>query len=197
MYRNMFKIKKNTAAIQLNFQFLFHKGMNKMNSSLKWIIGIVVLTNLLTFAITKFYFPTSINNNYYLLKMKGQGKDWDISDYQFAWISGKGAIQGSETITYLGEPNELTGRIVVEIYDYFKDGTVPHQIYRTNAEKLENASFKTGGGGAYPESKLSVEDIVNKTFFIIRWTTKDGELHEETIKMELDYSPPILDHIYN
>lgn len=166
-----------------------------MKHKLIWIIGIILLTNLITFLIVKFYFPTTINNNHFLLKMKGKGENWEISDYQFAWESDKGAIQGSEIVTYLGNPMDITGEIVVEIYDYFKNGSVPHQTYKTQAENLKDGSFEAGGGGAYPDNDLSVGEIVSTTEILIRWTTNDGMEHEETIQMELDYSPQILSHI--
>lgn len=166
-----------------------------MNLKWTWLVGIILLTNLLTFTIVKVYFPTAINNNYYLLKMKGQGEHWNIKDYQFAWVPNKGAVHGSETVTYLGNPNELKGNIVVEIYDFFEDGTVPHQTSSIEVRNLKDGTFKAGGGGAYPDEDLSVKDIVQRTFFLIRWTTKDGEQHEETIQMVLDYDPQILSHI--
>jgi hypothetical protein len=173
-------------------QFLWGE---KMKSKLFLIMGIVVLSNLLTFTIVKFYFPASINH--FLLKMKGQGEHWVISDYQIAWISGKEWVSGSETVTYLGNTNDLTGEITIEIYDYFKDGSVPHLTYTKLANSLRNGSFETGGGNAYPPKDLSLEDIVSKTKFLVRWTTIDGMVHEETIKTELDYSPTIIAEFYS
>lgn len=159
------------------------------------IIGTILLTNVLTFAIVKIYFPTTVNNNYYLLKMKGKGENWVITDYQIAYIPGKDLIEGSETVTYLGNPTELVDVISLEVYDYFKDGTVPHGKYTTTATSLRNGSFTAGGGGGSPDEDLSLKEIENFSKILIRWTTNDGEEHEEIIKLELDYSPQILNYI--
>ncbi|MGM0885329.1 MAG: hypothetical protein ACQEXQ_30385, partial [Bacillota bacterium] len=67
---------------------------------------------------------------------------------------------------YLGNPNELKGNIVVEIYDFFEDGTVPHQTSSIEVRNLKDGTFKAGGGGAYPDEDLSVKDIVQRTFFL-------------------------------
>ena len=166
-----------------------------MKSRLLLIFGVILVSNIITFTMVKLYFPTNVNNNNYLLKMKGQGELWTITDYQFAWVSDKGAVQGSEIVTYLGNPDELSGNITVEMYDYFKDGTVPHHIANRNVNDLRNGSFKAGGGGAYPDNNLSVKDIVKKTYVLIRWTTSDGKQHKETIQMELDYDSLFIDHI--
>jgi hypothetical protein len=114
----------------------------------------------------KFYFPDTINH--FLIKMKGKGEHWVISDYQIAWISSGEWVSGSETVTYLGNTNDLTGEITIEIYEYFKDGSVPHLTYTKLANSLRNGSFDTGGGNAYPPKDLSLEDIVRKTKFLVR-----------------------------
>ncbi|CCQ96335.1 hypothetical protein CULT_40102 [[Clostridium] ultunense Esp] len=166
-----------------------------MKLNLKWMIGAIILTNILTFMIVKVYFPTTIHHNSYFLKMKGQGEHWKISDYQFVWITNHGAVSGSANITYVADPNQLTGGIMVEIYDYFKGGTIPHATYTVPVDRLDdNASFVTGGGGAYPPNDLGVQDIVKKTYFIIHWETKDGVKHQEKINVELDFDRRILDH---
>jgi hypothetical protein len=165
--------------------------------NLKLFIGIIFLTILLTFTIVKVYFPTTVNNNYYLLKMKGQSEHWKITDYQFASVPNKGGASGSETVTYLGNPNELEGEIVVEIYDFRYGTTTPSGKSITMAESLMDGSFKAGGGGGslFLNENLSVKDIVKSTYFHIRWNTEDGEQHEETLQAELDYDPMIIAHI--
>ncbi|MBO8171735.1 MAG: hypothetical protein H0Z33_07590 [Bacillaceae bacterium] len=164
-----------------------------MKIDIKWMIGIIILTNLLTFTVVKVYFPTTIHNNSYFLKMKGQGEHWNITDYEFVRISGHGAMQGSANVTYLGDPNQLTGRIKVDVYDYFKDGATPHSSYSVSADRLDdNASFVTGGRSSYPPDELGVRDLVERTYFIIHWRTSDGVGHQETIAAELDYDPRIL-----
>jgi len=160
-------------------------------------IGFVVIllaTNLLTAIVATVVGP-EVRESYYMLKMKGQGEYWLVQDYQFAWAADRGVIHGSETVTYLGRPEELTGDIVVKVYDYFEGGAVPHQTSTVEASKLKEGSFKAGGGGAYPEERLSVQDIVESTRFHIAWTTADGQQHEEMIQAELDADPMIANHM--
>ncbi len=169
-----------------------------MRIHVKWMIAILILSNLLTFAIVKIYFPTTVHNNSFLLKMKGQGDHWKINDYEFVWISGHGAMGGSANITYLADPNDITGRIKVETYDYFKGEAAPHFGYSVPANRLDDdASFVTGGGGAYPPDDLSVRELVESTYFIIHWQTKDREQHQEKIHVELDYYPHILSQFHD
>jgi len=167
-----------------------------MNLKITWVIGIVVITNLLSFAVVKLYFPTTIDNTQYLLKMSGQGEEWEISDYQLAWLGvGQHGMAGSHNVTFLGDVNELTGRVKVEVYDFFKDGERPSGISSFAAERLEDGPVKVGGGGFYPDKNLSIRDIERKTIMVINWTTTDGEQHKETTQMNLDYDAPILSDI--
>jgi hypothetical protein len=181
--------------LQLFTKSLFSKWGIWMKPKTLLIIGIILLTNLLTFTFVKIYFPTTVTQNYYLLKLKGKGEHWLIEDYQIAYVPGKDLIEGSETVTYLGNPTELKGGISLEIYDYFKDGTTPHSKDYITADSLRNGSFTAGGGGGTPSKDLSLEGIINYSKIIIRWTTNDGIEHEESIKLELDLSPHILHRV--
>ncbi|MDX8361383.1 hypothetical protein [Cytobacillus sp. IB215316] len=110
--------------------------------------------------------------------------------------SNKGAIEGSEEITYLGDPQQLEGKIEVKVYDYFRDGIVPHSVGETDAEQfVKYVSIKRGGGGAYPDNSLSFEDIMEQTIFEFSWRTKDGKNHKEKVKLELDYDQRYINHI--
>ncbi|WP_202080258.1 hypothetical protein [Caldalkalibacillus salinus] len=167
-----------------------------MSLKLKNVIGIIVITNLLTFAVVKLYFPTTIDHTQYLLKMSGQGEEWEITNYQLAWLGvGEHGMSGSHTVAFLGDVNDLTGKVKVEVYNFFKDGERPKGTSTFNAERLRDGPVKVGGGGFYPDKNLSIKDIEKSTFMIIYWTTTGGEQHQETIQMKLDYDPQIVSDI--
>ncbi|UCZ51470.1 hypothetical protein LGQ02_02790 [Bacillus shivajii] len=167
-----------------------------MKLKLTWVVGMIVITNLLTFAFVKLYFPTTIDNTQYLLKMSGQGEEWEITDYQLAWQGvGEQGTSGSHSVTFLGETSGLNGEVEVKVYDFFEDGEKPHHVSTFNADILEDGPAKQGGGGFYPEKHLTPSEIENRTFMVIQWTTIDGKQHVETIQMELDYDPQIISDI--
>ncbi|MEC5424772.1 hypothetical protein QGM71_14895 [Virgibacillus sp. C22-A2] len=167
-----------------------------MKLKLTWVIGMIVITIVLTFAVVKLYFPTTIDNTQYLLKMSGQGEEWKITDYQLAWLGvGENGMAGSHSVSFLGDVNELTGSVKVEVYDFFKDGERPSGASSFVAESFEDGPVKAGGGGFYPDKNLSIRDIESKTSMVVNWTTTDGEQHQETIQMELDYDLPIMSDI--
>ncbi|MYL33602.1 hypothetical protein GLW05_08330 [Pontibacillus yanchengensis] len=167
-----------------------------MKLKLTLAIGIIVITNLLTFAVVKLYFPTNINNTQYLLKMSGQGEKWKITNYQLAWLGvGEHGTAGSHNVAFLGEANELTGRVKVEVYDFFENGERPSATSSFDAEMFKDGPIKAGGGGFYPDKNLGIKDIERKTFMVVYWTTTDGQQHQETIQMKLDYDPQIISDI--
>lgn len=167
-----------------------------MKLRITWVIGIIVITNLLTFAVVKMYFPTAIDNAQYLLKMSGQGEEWEITDYQLAWLGvGEHGTSGSHSVRFLGDISELNGVVEIDVYDFFEDGARPVHTSTFNADKLEDGPVKQGGGGFYPDKHLTLREIEKKTFMVIQWTTIDGKQHEETIQMELDYDPQIISDI--
>jgi hypothetical protein len=163
----------------------------------KHLFLIIILIFIVNITFSYNYISLNIKEkNYYLIKMYGKGTNWEITDYQFIYLSDYSCEQGNAKFNYLNNSDEINGKITIELYDYFKKGTEPHLTSSFDYDKNKEY-FQIGSGNCYPPDNLTLKEIQNNTYFIVKWEEKDGTVHKEQINLKFDYDLPIIKSIIN
>ncbi|KOP67377.1 hypothetical protein AMS62_20615 [Bacillus sp. FJAT-18019] len=156
-------------------------------------LGIIILSNGIW---SYMYFnkqnKSDMNTEVHLFTLDGSGKQWDVVGYKIL-ISPHKILRGHAKLVFRGDPSEIDKSTYYSLQFKERINNEDEVVYTTAGSSNNGSVSILGdltGTGAIASPYSDGEIIKDKTSFesttmTITWNDNDGEIHTETIDLDV------------
>jgi len=154
-------------------------------------LGMIILSNGIW---SYMYFnKLNVNTDVHLFTLDGSGKQWDVVGYKIL-ISPHKILRGDAKLVFKGDPSEIDNSTYYSLHFKERINNKDEVVYST-AGSSNNGSVSILGDltrtgsitSPYSDGEINKDKTTyESTTMTITWNDNDGEMHTETIDLDVN-----------
>ncbi|MGG3280026.1 hypothetical protein [Paenibacillus solani] len=153
-------------------------------------LGIIILSNGIW---SYMYFnKLNVNTDVHLFTLDGSGKQWDVVGYKIL-ISPHKILRGDAKLIFRGDPSEIDNSTYYSLQFKERINNKDEVVYTTagssnngSVSLLSNLNSTGAISSSYSDGEVNKDKTsFESTTMTITWNDNDGEMHTETIDLEV------------